>query len=58
MAWALVLLGMQWPWLAMALKFAPLQHLQWAVALAAGGLSLLAMVSLHWGLAPHETRPS
>ena len=58
MAWALVLLGMQWPWLAMALKFAPLQHLQWAVALAAGGLSLLAMVSLHWVLARHETRPS
>ncbi len=58
MAWAFVVLGMHWPWLAVALKFAPLQHLQWAVALVAGGLSLLAMVSLHWMLARHEAKQS
>jgi len=56
MAWALVLLGMQWPWLAMALKFAPLTVWPWAVALGSGGLSLLAIVSLHWLLDQHQAR--
>ncbi|WP_448411694.1 cation-translocating P-type ATPase [Limnohabitans sp.] len=56
LAWGLVVLGMQWPWLAMALKFEPLSVWPWAVALGSGGLSLLAIVSLHWLLAQHQAR--
>ncbi len=58
LAWGFVVLAMHWPWLAMALKFAPLQNMQWAVAVTAGGLSLLAMASLHWMMARHEASQS
>jgi magnesium-transporting ATPase (P-type) len=56
LAWGLVMVGMYWPWLAMPLKFAPLQHGPWTVALACGVLSLLAMSGLHWLLAQRQTR--
>jgi Ca2+-transporting ATPase len=56
LAWSFVVLGMQWPWLATALKFAPLTVWPWAVAMGSGGLSLLAMVSLQWLLAQHQAR--
>ncbi|PUE33847.1 cation-translocating P-type ATPase [Limnohabitans sp. Jir72] len=49
-----VLVGMHWPWLALALKFAPLPNGPWTVAIASGLLSLLAIVSLHWMLAKHS----
>ncbi len=56
LAWACVVLGMYWPWLAEALKFAPLQAPQWAVALSAGGLSLVAMVGLQWVWSQYPVR--
>ena len=56
LAWAFVVLGMQWPWLAMPLKFAPLQAPQWAVALASGGLSLVVMIGLQWLLSQYPGR--
>lgn len=56
LAWACVVLGMYWPWLAEALKFSPLQAPQWAVAVTAGGLSLVAMVGLQWVWSQHPVR--
>jgi hypothetical protein len=50
-----VVAGMYWPWLAMILKFAPLQNGPWTVALASGALSLLAMTGLQWLLAKRQT---
>ncbi|MEY4733294.1 MAG: hypothetical protein RLZZ464_1360 [Pseudomonadota bacterium] len=58
LAWACVVLGMYWPWLAEALKFAPLQAPQWAVALSAGGLSLVALVGLQWVWSQYPARRS
>ena len=58
LAWACVVLGMHWPWLAEALKFAPLQAPQWAVALSAGGLSLVALVGLQWVWSQYPARRS
>jgi magnesium-transporting ATPase (P-type) len=58
LAWACVVLGMYWPWLAEALKFAPLQAPQWAVALSAGGLSLVALVDLQWVWSQYPARRS
>ena len=55
LAWGLVMAGMYWPWLAMTLKFAPLQNGPWTVALACGVLSLLAMSGLHWLQAQRQT---
>jgi P-type Ca2+ transporter type 2C len=56
LAWGFMLVSMQWPGLAQMLKFAPLTAWPWAVALSMGGLSLVAMVSLHWLLGPHQAR--
>ncbi|MGV0960954.1 MAG: cation-translocating P-type ATPase [Limnohabitans sp.] len=56
LAWGFMLVSMQWPWLAQMLKFAPLTAWPWAVALSMGGLSLVALLSLHWLLGPHQAR--